>query len=1087
MAQTAGTGGITGIVTDTSGAVMAGARITVKNLDTGVSVEALSNDSGNYVVQNLIPGNYELAAQIQGFKKFVATSLRVQVAQVLRLDPSMAVGDVNESISVVSAPALVQTETGALGQVIGNQQIVQLPLNGRNVYALLNLVPGAAPDQTGATRINGARARGNEYMVDGVTQVNTIHRGGPAAPPPPDSIEEFKVLTNGYSAEYGNASGGIVNVATKSGTNQVHGTLFEFLRNDKLNTRNFFSAPNAAKPVLRYNQFGGSVGGPVVIPKLYDGRNRTFFFGGYDGTRVRNQSVFNVTVPTAAARTGDLSAYLGGSIGTDALGRPVLQGQVYDPATERVVNGVTVRDPVPGNNLAPLRSRFDAPALKLLEYFPLPTEGGLTAQNYRTATSTGSNFNRFETRADHNFNTNHRIFGRVSKYKSEGLANVPFRGAGLDIDRNDTVTTNIAGAWNSVWSPSLLSEFRVGFFRQIFNRLPYLSGRNIAKEVGIPNIDTFNYGLPIIDVAGLQTLAFSGSVVEEHQQAMSFMENVTVVRGSHALRFGVDYRKYLNKNLQPGAPNGSFAFRTSQTALPGTFEARTGNAIASFLFGQAQSFSYSQQDYKLLVRPSTISGYIQDDWKVSRRLTLNLGLRYDLNTRIREDQDRASTLDLATGRVLAGAAKPVVALDKNNFAPRFGFAFDISGSQKTVLRGGYGLFYQPVQGGGANAGLAKFPYAFGAANSSTGVAPITTLSKGPILVPQFDVNDPRLGYGSGVGLEAPNLAPYVQQWNFGIEHSLTPATLIGVSYVGSASKKLDTGNGGSLPINQVRIEDVRRAVLQQGTQTPDTQPLRPYPNFTGVAAYMSRYGDANYHSLQTKFERRFSKGISVLANYTWSKAIDNGSEVFGFSGGSNPQDIYNIAAERAVAGGDVPHRFVAGYVLELPVGKGRRWEVNRYLDYIVGGFQFSGITTFQSGRPIDVTQTVNTTRTFNALMRPNSLGNPVLPASEQKLQRFFDTSQFAAASPLSFGTSPRNPVRGPGLVNTDLALEKFFRITESANVEFRAEAFNLTNTPPFGQPNGSYNPGLTLAAQGFGQVTSANAGRTFQLALKLRF
>jgi len=1086
-AQSAGTGSVTGIVSDSSGAILPGAKIVVKNLETAVIVQTVANDTGNYVVQNLLPGSYELSTSIQGFKTYVATNLRVQVGQVLRIDPSMAVGDVAESIAVTAAPPLVQTETGALGQTIGNQQIVQLPLNGRNIFGLVALVPGAAPDQAGQTRVNGARARGNEYMIDGVTQVTPVHRGGTALPPPPDAIEEFKVLTNGYSAEYGNASGGIINAATKSGTNEFHGTLWEFLRNDALNTRNFFAAPGSRNPVLRYNQFGAAGGGPVWIPKLYNGKNRTFFFADYDGQRVRNQSVFNVTVPTAASRTGDLSAFLGGNIGTDALGRAVLQGQVYDPATDRVVNGVAVRDPIPGNNLGPLRSRFDPAALKLLEFFPAPTEAGLAAQNFRTASSTGSEYNRYEFRGDHNFNANQRVFARYSKSTQIGLANVPFRGAGLDVDQNDNVNQNLAGAWNSVWSPSFLSETRVAFLQIKPTRLPYLSGRNIAKEVGIPNIDTFNYGLPIIDIAGLQTLAFSGSVLLEDHRAFSILENMTLVKGQHTLKFGGEWRRYQIQNLQPGAPNGSFSFRASQTALPGAFESRTGNAIGSFLFGQAQAFSYTQFDYLLLVQPSTWAGYFQDDWKVSRRLTLNLGMRYDLNTRNRESQDRSSTLDLASGRVLAGAAKPKTALDTNNLAPRFGFALDLSGSQRTVVRGGYGIFYQPVQGGGSNAGLAKFPYTFGIGNSSTGVTPITTLSRGPVLIPQFDINDPRLGFGNNVGVEQPNLAPYVQQWNLGIEHSLTRDTLVGIAYVGSASKKLDTGTGGSTPINQVRIEDVRRAAQLQGTQTPDTQPLRPYPQFTGVNAFMMRYGDSNYHSMQMKMERRFAKGLSVLANYTWSKSIDNGSEVFGFTGGSNPQDIYNIAAERAVAGGDVPHRFVAAYVVEIPVGKGRRVNVNRFWDFVVGGFQLSGITTFQSGRPVDVTQAVNTTRTFNALMRPNTLGNPILPQDQQRLDRFFDTSQFAAASPLSFGTSPRNPVRGPGLANTDLALEKFFTVTERMNVEFRAEAFNMTNTPPFGNPNGGYNPGLTLAAQGFGRVTGAGAGRTFQMALKFRF
>jgi hypothetical protein len=1087
--QAAGTGSITGIVSDATGSVLPAVKLNLKNTGTGVAIQLTSNSSGNYVFQNLIPGAYELTATNTGFKQFVAKDLRVQVGTVLRVDPILNIGDVTESITVAAGAAIVQTESGSIGQTVNNQQIVQLPLNGRNVFGLVNLVGGAAPDQAGNVRINGARARGNEYMVDGVTQVTPVHRGGIALPPPPDAIEEFKIFTNSYSAEYGNASGGTINVATRSGTNSLHGTLWEFLRNDKLNTRNFFAAPGSRNPVLRYNQFGLAVGGPVLIPKLYDGRNRTFFFSNYDAQRVRSQSVFNVTVPTAASRNGEFAEFIGPNIGTDAIGRAVLQGQLYDPFSERSVNGVAVRDPLPNNSLAGLRSRLDPAAAKLMAYFPNPTETGLLAQNFRQNTASGNDYNRYETRIDHNFTPTQRLFGRYSRSRQVTLASVPFRGAGLDVDQNDNITQNIAGAWNSVFSPTFLNELRVSFLQIKPTRLPFQSGRNIAQEVGIPNVTGFNYGLPITDIAGIQTLGFSGAVLLEDHRAFSILENLTKVRGNHTLKFGGEWRKYQIQNLQPGAPMGSFGFRTQQTGLPGAFEGRTGQPVASFLLGLVNNFSLVQQDYLLLVRPSAYSAYFQDDWKVSRRLTVNLGVRYDLNTRNVESQDRTSSLNLQTGRVLVGANKPGVPLDKNNFGPRVGFAYDVSKSQRTVLRGGYGIFYQPVQGGGSNAGLAKFPFTFTSSGTAVGANSITTLSRGPILAPQFNLDDPRLGFGTSVGVEQPNLAPYVQQWNLGVEHSLNRDTVVGLAYVGSASKKLDTGTGGALNINQARIEDVRRAAVEQNTQTPNTQAVRPYPNFDGVSYFMPRYGDSNYHSMQLKFERRFSKGVSILANYTWSKSIDNGSEIFGFTGGSAPQDIYNIANERAVASGDVPHRFVSAYVFDLPFGKGRRFDIqNPVLNFLVGGFQFSGITTFQSGRPFDVTQTTNTTRAFNALMRPNTTGtNPNIPASERTLDRYFNTGAFAAAAPLAFGTSPRNPVRGPGLMNTDLALEKFFPIREQMNFEFRAEAFNMTNTPAFGNPSGAFNPGQTLAQQAFGRITSAAAGRTFQLALKFRF
>jgi outer membrane receptor protein involved in Fe transport len=382
-------------------------------------------------------------------------------------------------------------------------------------------------------------------------------------------------------------------------------------------------------------------------------------------------------------RGGDFSAFLGPAIGTDALGREVRQGQIYDPTTERTVNGRIVRDPIANNILTPsLLARLDPAAVKLLQFFPSPTNAALV-QNFIRAASTGSDYNRYEVRADHIFSASQRIFGRYSSSKQPTLANVPFRGAGLDVDVNNNFVKNVAVSLNSTLTPTSLNEFRFAFLRLQPTRLPYLSGRNVSQEVGIPNI-SFNFGLPIIDIAGLQPLGFGGSVLQEDHRALSFIDNFTLVRGAHSLRFGGEYRKLQIQNFQPGAPQGSFAFRTAQTALPSALQARTGNAFASFLFGLVNISGIAQRDYTLRVRPYTLAGYVQDDWKVSRRLTLNLGLRYDFNSRIVESERRDSSLDVATGRVLVGADKPEVPFDLNNFAPRVGFAFDLFGNQKAA-------------------------------------------------------------------------------------------------------------------------------------------------------------------------------------------------------------------------------------------------------------------------------------------------------------------------------------------------------------------------------------------------------------------
>ncbi|MGH9845077.1 MAG: TonB-dependent receptor domain-containing protein [Blastocatellia bacterium] len=518
-------------------------------------------------------------------------------------------------------------------------------------------------------------------------------------------------------------------------------------------------------------------------------------------------------------------------------------------------------------------------------------------------------------------------------------------------------------------------------------------------------------------------------------------------------------------------------------------QARTGNAFASFLLGLANQSQYTQQDPGQRINGETYSGFVQDDFKASRRLTLNLGLRYDLNTRLHETRNFHSSFDPASGRVLACAAKPDAPLDRNNFAPRFGFALDLFGDQTTVVRGGFGIFYQPIVGSGGNplGGVPKFPFEFTSNATAIGVAPVTTLSRGPVRQQEFDPADPRLGFGTNVQIQSSNLAPYVEQWNLGVERSLGNNLLIGAAYVGSAGKKLESGRNGYINLNQVPIERVRQAAREQNTTTPNTAPLRPYPNFNEVQALLVRYGDSNYHSLQLKAERRLGSGLSFLVGYTWSKSIDNASEIFNFTGGTYPQDVYNLGAERAASTADVPHRLVASYVWDLPFGASGAAARRGLLDALFGGWQINGIAILSSGRPVDVEQASNTSRTFSNNQRPDINGNPHLGRDERTLERFFDASVFAAAAPLSFGTSPRNPIRGPGLVNFDLALIKQWAFLEKRAVEFRAEVFNVTNTPPFQlETRTTFNPSLPLAQQSFGRITSAGAGRVIQFGLKLK-
>lgn len=1081
-------GQITGTITDPSGGVLPATELQATNTKTGVSYKTTTNGNGVYTIPFVPPGEYVLQVSSSGFNTLRRSGVVVQVSQTLDLDLQLAPGSVDQTVSVDAAPPAIDTQASSVATVIDNQKVTQLPLNGRNVYSLQALVPGAAPDNTGRIRFNGIRARGNEVLIDGVSQVPPETRSDPVSPPPIDSIDEFRVATSGYTAEFGSAAGGLVNIATKSGTNSVHGTAWEFLRNDVLNTRNFFAPVTQKKPILRQNQFGVAVGGPVSIPHLYDGRNRTFFFADYEGSRIRSQTVYNVTVPTAAMRNGDFSAFLGNQIGIDALGNPVRQGQIYDPLTTRTVNGQKVRTAFPGNIIP--ANRFSGVATKLLTYYPSPTNGA-AASNLSNVTATGSDTNRFDVRIDENINARNRLFGRYSEYRSAPLVAVPFRGAPGDFNSNGGRQRSISISSITTLSSRAFNELRGEFLQAKSNQIPYLSDQNIASTLGIGNIST-QAGLPAIDISGVQQLgaSASGTFLQDNQRMFAVLDNFTLLRGNHSLKAGFESRFYRMKNFQPSFYNGYFAFRSAETSAPGSLSSASGNAVASFLLGQADSTQYTQVDPGQLVNGDYFAGFVQDDWRASRRLTFNLGLRYEVNTRLADKRGLSSTFDTATQRVLAGSARPVPPLSLTNFAPRLGLAYDVFNDQRMLLRAGFGMFYSPITGSGGNPlnGVPKFPYEFTSiATSSDGITPVTTLAAGPVLAQQYSITDPRLGFGANVQIQSPNTAPYAYQWNVGVEQAVAKGMVFDLSYVATDAHKFDLGRLNYININQVPYPVARQAAITQGTTNPNTAALRPFPNFNYVEPINPRWGNSIYNSLQAKLEQRARWGIEYLLSYTWSKYIDNGSEAYNSLGGSWPADIYNLRAERTDSTAEVPQRFIGSVVWNLPFGKGLAIPLHGVTNALAGGWQVSSVVTAQDGQPVDVEQATITSNTYSLIQRPNLNADPILH-SGRTVGRFFNTSAFSAATPQSIGTSPRNPIRSPGLFNTDAALIKNFTLYEANTLEFRMEAFNLTNTPPLIlQTRVTYNPNLALAAQSFGQITSAGNGRVLQAALKFHF
>ncbi len=1081
-------GQITGVVTDASGAALPNATLQAINTQTNVTYKATANTSGVYTVPFVPPGDYVIQVSSPGFSSLKRSGIVVQVGQTLELNLQLQTGSVDQTITVDAAPPAIDTQSSAVATVIDNQKVTQLPLNGRNVYSLQGLVPGAAPDNSGRIRFNGIRSRGNEVLVDGVSQVPPETRGDPVSPPPIDSIEEFRIATSSFTAEFGSAAGGLINIATKTGTNSLHGTVWEFLRNDVLNTRNYFAPVGQKKPVLRQNQFGFVLGGPVYLPKLYDGRNRTFFFVDYEGSRIRSQTVFNVTVPTLAMRSGDFSAFLGNQIGVDALGQPIRQGQLYDPATTQTVGGVRVRTPFANNRIP--TDRFSPVAAKLLAYYPNPTNGA-ASQNLSTATSSGADTNRYDIRIDENINTRNRLFGRYSNYNSAPLVSVPFRSAQGDFDVSLAKQRSLSLSFITTLSSNTFNELRGQFLQVKQDAVPYLSQQNVAGSLGIAGV-TNQAGLPTMDISGIQQLgpSASGTYLQDNQRMFAILDNFTFLKGKHSLKAGFESRFYRLKNFQPSYFNGYFAFRSAETSAPGSLSSSTGNAFGSFLLGQADSTQYTQVDPGQLVNGEYYAGFLQDDWRATSRLTLNLGIRYEVNTRLADKRGFSSTFDLASQRVLAGAQRPVPPLALSNFAPRVGLAFDAFNNGNTLLRSGFGIFYSPITGTGGNPlnGVPKFPYEFtSVANSPDGISPVTTLSAGPVIAQQFAITDPKLGFGANVQVQSPNTAPYAYQWNLGVAQALSRGMTLDVSYVASVAHKFDLGRLNYINLNQVPYGVARQTAIAQNTSNPVTAPLRPYPNFNNVYAINPRWGNSSYNSLQAKLEQRARFGFNYLLSYTWAKYIDNGSEAYGFLGGSWPEDIYNLRRERTDSTASVPHRFVAAVVWDLPFGEGRAVRLHGVSNVLGGGWQISHVLTAQNGQPVEVEQATNTSNTYSLLQRPNLNGDPIL-RSGRTVRRFFNTSAFSAAAPQSPGTSPRNPIRSPGLFNTDLAAIKNFKIYEANTLEFRLEVFNLTNTPPLLlQTRTTYNPNLALASQSFGQITAAGNGRTLQAALKLHF
>jgi hypothetical protein len=1120
---------LTGSVADATGAVIAGARVVVTNAATGIiRGEVTTNEIGYYTAPLLPPAAYTVLVEKEGFRAVTRSGVVLNVDQVARLDFTLEIGSVTEAIDVTAAAPLLETSTSSLGQIIDAKQFSDLPLNNRSALGLLslsdnvNLGRGFDPNSFNAANqfsANGSRAGQNEILLDGAPNTTPgvwAGRGILGTPVVVDAVQEFKVQTSVFSAEYGRTGGGLVNMVSKSGTNDWHGSLFEFFRNSKMDANNFFAnRGGVALGSFKRNQFGGTLGGPVKLPKIYDGRNRTFFFVNYQATRDRTAANAVRTVPTMAMREGDFSAL------TIANGNRVT---IYDPLTT-AVTGTPTRLPFAGNRIP--TNRINPVAAKAAAFYPQPTQGGSVNNQVLSGTNMGTS-DIFGLRVDHSFGQRHNAYIRYNRTRDDSrnpdyYGNIARGYIGLDQD-----VTAVAADYVFTVTPSLLLNVRYGFTDRTHDNIELSRGFDLTS-LGFPNYIQQEAKLkvfPRFAAAGYVNLGNNEGINAFSYLSHSFQSSGTKVTRAHTLKLGADVRvakvpqdRAINAS---GTYNFSRAFTQGPNALSGG--ATAGDAFASMLLGVMSGGNFGTLIHSQSSNPY-YGIYLQDDWKVTSRLTLNMGLRYELEVPRQEEENRLdwfdydvqsplSTMvpgfsDLRGGLQFAavnGNPRRHFNTDRNNFAPRFGFAYQLRGN--TIVRGGYGIFF-----GSGSVGAAGWNIA------SLGFAPSTDLVASlDGLRPNVYLNDPfpngfaqpvgnSQGLMSFVGQDVTRLfdrhapLPYNQQWNFNLQHQIG-SLLVQSAYSGSRGVHL--GDGAGFQINQLPESALAQGnALQQlvpnpffgiitnpgplrAAQVSRGQLLRPYPHFGNMTVFNPAAAGSTYHSFSIKAERRFAAGIGFLASYTTSKNISDSPATIGPL--AQHQNSYNRRADRSLVEEDIAQRFTSSLNWELPFGRGRKFGTNwsRALDAVAAGWQINALASMQSGAPLVITNTPNTSRALGGTQRPNSTGIYAGRDGDiqSRLNGFVNPAAFSAPALFTYGNLSRTlpDVRGPRLSNLDLSVFKIFTLTEEVRLQFRAESFNVTNSPMFGLPNGAFG-GAT-----FGVITGqANRPRQVQLALRLYF
>jgi hypothetical protein len=1104
---------IVGTVTDQQGNVIPNAIVKATNIETNAATTTTSNEAGLYTLPFLSVGQYRISVTATGLKTSLRDNIELRVGDRIHLDFSMEVGAVTETVNVTSQAPLLESATASRGQVIDEEKVRDLPLLGRNPFLLAALASGVqiTPSQGSisfrpfdnggmdAISINGGRQRSNEFLIDGAPNTGTENGGVGALSfvPSPDAVQEFKVQSNTYDAQFGRTGGGTINVSLKGGTNKLHGSLYEYFRNDVLNANSFQNnAAGAKRTAFRWNQPGMVIDGPIRIPKLYDGRDKAFFMFSWEKIISSIPSPVTRTVPTLEQRNGDFSKTL------QANGQPIT---IYDPLTTTCVGNTCTRTAF-ANNIIPA-NRIDPVAKKLLDYFPLPNQAGNTQGFFNFFNSPNARtdeYDQFATRLDYNLSEKHKLSGRWlrgNRHETRGLAGYKKEASPFFLHSRK----NIGGGMDvtSTFSPTLVSNFKVNFIRHEFTIDQYGDNFDITN-LGFPSslknqlARQFFPGVTATDYDSMGGLGFGNGSTYTFSDASSFSEALNKTVGSHTLKFGGEFRVLRDNYIQPTSSFGTFNFTKGFTQRnPLAADAASGNAFASLLLGYPASAS-APINATYAFQHLYYGAFFQDDWRVTRKLTLNLGLRWDYEspTAERYNQLNAGFDKTATSPLVAPGLSPKGGLlfvnkdnrlpykrDLNNFGPRVGVAYQLN--EKTVLRGGYGLSYLPAFDPGTRLGFSVgTDYV---ASTDGGLKPANTLSN-PYPNGLIRPSGSALGLATLLGqsftfYDTDVQIPKNHQFSFGVQREIPWKMVLDVSYIGSRSRNLIT----SQSINEVSAADLAKgaAVLNAQVTNPlaglipsnaalngptivQSQLLRPFPQFTSLTQDRMTIGRAWYNSLQARLEKRFSNGLHYLFSYTFSKNM----EAVGYL---NAQDQIGQLAS-VITADHAPHRAMISGGYDLPLFKNSGALVRG----IAGDWKLNMIGTFQSGLPVNTPGGVYL------------IGDPRLPDGKQSWTRWFNTCADASETPvfqiqpaftLRLHSTRFSNIRTDRPPTFDISLFKTFRFRENLALQVRAEAFNFANTPWFGAPNTT----ATSSAFGVTTLSQINDQRNVQLGMKLIF